>query len=296
MRALDSGRIIADISLLDPRAFSGEEFPDVFFQGIGSMEWSPNGRYLAFVGAPYGNNTDLFLFDTILLTFSRLTDGPSYVTDFWWTPDGRFLMTYGMPIQCPDLIRRCDTIYRTPADGSPSIRLDHMPCPHTHPGMWISAARFLCGTESGLVTYDLLADRTMKAVDGEMDIWDYDLRSGTVLFSRSDFTLDPFLPELNFYDAKTGDVKDIAGDACQKPSRREDFWLRATGHADAPFAIRCSDGTLLIRENGASEKISGQSADVSLSPISDILLLNEIGEKESPSKNPVRGSRFSKDR
>jgi hypothetical protein len=60
----------------------------VYFQ----PKWSPNGRYLAFLGAIEGSSTDVYLYDGINNTIRRLTSGSNQVGDFFWSPDSRWIV------------------------------------------------------------------------------------------------------------------------------------------------------------------------------------------------------------
>ncbi|MEA1977883.1 MAG: hypothetical protein U9N80_08275 [Chloroflexota bacterium] len=53
--------------------------------------WSPNGRYLAFVGALDAQNSDLYLYDVETDALRRLSDGPNQATRPVWSLDGRGL-------------------------------------------------------------------------------------------------------------------------------------------------------------------------------------------------------------
>jgi WD40 repeat protein len=59
---------------------------------ITQPEWSPNGRYLAFVAATDGPSGDLYVFDIQTNTVNRLTDGNNQVGHLWWSPDGNWIV------------------------------------------------------------------------------------------------------------------------------------------------------------------------------------------------------------
>ncbi len=54
--------------------------------------WSPDGRFIAFVGALEEYNSDLYLYDTQSRQFRRMTDGPNYSSDPTWSADSRGLL------------------------------------------------------------------------------------------------------------------------------------------------------------------------------------------------------------
>jgi hypothetical protein len=51
-------------------------------------QWSPNGRYLAFVAILDAASSDLFVYDAQNGSLRRLTDGPDWVGPIEWSPDG----------------------------------------------------------------------------------------------------------------------------------------------------------------------------------------------------------------
>lgn len=51
-------------------------------------QWSPNGRYLAFVAILDAASSDLFIYDTQDDNLRRLTNGPDWVGPVEWSPDG----------------------------------------------------------------------------------------------------------------------------------------------------------------------------------------------------------------
>ena len=54
--------------------------------------WSPNGRYLAFLGAIEGPSSDLYVFDTVTETVTRLTSGENQTIDPEWSPDSQWII------------------------------------------------------------------------------------------------------------------------------------------------------------------------------------------------------------
>ncbi len=54
------------------------------------VQWSPDGRYLAFIADPVGSSMDLFTYDTDLHILRRLTNpGIADVLEISWSPDGK---------------------------------------------------------------------------------------------------------------------------------------------------------------------------------------------------------------
>ena len=55
-------------------------------------QWSPNGRYLAFVAILDATSSDLFVYDIQDGKLRRLTNGPDWVGPIEWSPDGTHII------------------------------------------------------------------------------------------------------------------------------------------------------------------------------------------------------------
>ncbi len=58
----------------------------------GEPVWSPDGRYLAFIGVIDGPTTDVYVYDTQLGTVNQLTSGPNQAAYLAWSPDSRWIV------------------------------------------------------------------------------------------------------------------------------------------------------------------------------------------------------------
>jgi hypothetical protein len=56
------------------------------------VQWSPNGRYLAFPAIWENPSTDLYVYDSQDGSTRQLTNGPDKVAQLWWSPDGRWII------------------------------------------------------------------------------------------------------------------------------------------------------------------------------------------------------------
>ncbi len=61
-----------------------------------SVAWSPDGSQLAFMGATKGPTSDLFLYDVSSEKITQLTDGSSQAILPSWSPDGQYILHYGV--------------------------------------------------------------------------------------------------------------------------------------------------------------------------------------------------------
>jgi dipeptidyl aminopeptidase/acylaminoacyl peptidase len=58
----------------------------------GTIAWSPDGRYLAFIAALERNSSDLYLYDTVTKKFSRMTFGSHMTATPYWSPDSQWII------------------------------------------------------------------------------------------------------------------------------------------------------------------------------------------------------------
>jgi Tol biopolymer transport system component len=116
---LSDGLTIKKINLLPP-VFSdtlGGTYPS-FLQGLFSRSWSPDNRYLAFSGATDGPSSDVYLYDTVQQTVTRLTDGPENIQWMEWSPDGKRIL-HASSLEYCEMIT-CENYYVVSIDGSPA--------------------------------------------------------------------------------------------------------------------------------------------------------------------------------
>jgi hypothetical protein len=58
-----------------------------------ALSWSPDGRYLAFIGAEQGISADLYIYELKTGQVKRLTIGPEQAATPTWSPDSRMVVT-----------------------------------------------------------------------------------------------------------------------------------------------------------------------------------------------------------
>jgi hypothetical protein len=74
------------------------EIPEEFLEGLGaavsyeSIAWSPDGQYLAFIGAIDGASADLYIYEIASNNYFRLTTGKNRAAEPQWSPDGKWIV------------------------------------------------------------------------------------------------------------------------------------------------------------------------------------------------------------
>ena len=81
----------------DYSAISDNAFATYAIRDYESVAWQPgDGSNLAFIGAINGPTADLFMYDTQTREITQLTDGPSQAVLPVWSPDGRYILHFGV--------------------------------------------------------------------------------------------------------------------------------------------------------------------------------------------------------
>lgn len=80
-----------------PKAFAAYAIRD-----YDDIAWQPGeGKLLAFMGAIKGSTSDLYVYDTESGEITQLTDGPSQSVFPNWSPDGKYILHYGVSWRGP---------------------------------------------------------------------------------------------------------------------------------------------------------------------------------------------------
>ncbi len=76
---------------------SPKSFATYAIRDYDSVAWQPgNGRLLAFIGAIGGPTADLYTYDTQTQAINQLTSGPSQAVMPTWSPDGQYILSFGV--------------------------------------------------------------------------------------------------------------------------------------------------------------------------------------------------------
>ncbi len=92
-----------------------------------ALQWSPDGRYLAFIAALDGPSSDLYVYDTADETMKRLTSGLNQAATPIWSPDGRWIIHQEVETFGTGAGWSVNTIWAAAVDGSAIVRLYNVP-------------------------------------------------------------------------------------------------------------------------------------------------------------------------
>ena len=142
-----------------------------------TLEWSPDGRYLAFVGAQDGPSPDVYVLALDGFSMLRLTSGPTYAVDPTWSPDGAYVLHGAASAlnweNAPDGYSMTG-FWAARADGS-ELRLLYPLSAHGYERIlgWVSTHEFLARTQEfpcndrGLRMVDTQSGRVFTIWTGE---------------------------------------------------------------------------------------------------------------------------------
>ena len=88
-----------------------------------NLVWSPDGKYLAFIGAQDGPSSDLYVYSDVTGKVTRLTSGPAEVYRLSWSPDSKYIVHTGLLEFGTGAGHVLDKAWAAAADGSRVIDL-----------------------------------------------------------------------------------------------------------------------------------------------------------------------------
>lgn len=147
-----------------------------------ALDWSPDGRYLAFAGQMDGLSSDIYLYDSVSGAIKRYSSGPEEIVWICWSPDGKWILdgsTYwvGEGMQ--------NNIYATSANG-------------------VTINQLSKGTPQVVTSSDWLDDHSYFDSNGANGPGDYDLKlvdvnTGTTsIIWRGSYSPFAFIPSGNW--------------------------------------------------------------------------------------------------
>lgn len=249
-----------------------------FRYSLGIYEWSPDGTKLAFSSAADGPTSDLYLYDTQTLSITRLTDGIEQIDGIRWSPSGEWIwhstISYGYCQVC------AGHHYAAAIDGSEVITL---------PGSdiyrfitWLSDDTYLVTDQAngpgpfGLQQVDIATGESVMLWPGTHQGFIFDPANnqlaviGTI---TSEYDPNVKVIVLDLETSEYVEYSDLGVAVEQKPwlaplaqkpisypcSRYHSTGIMVYPCVDTPFDALSPDGTYLVTEEFAVEKVEDSS-------------------------------------
>jgi hypothetical protein len=160
-----------------------------------ALRWSPDGHWLAFVGAMDGPSADLYLLDTQTLTTRRLTEGLNQVASPIWSPDGLWVIFQEVVSFSASPGWKLGAVWAAAIDHNELRKLYMPPTNSTGEGFlaWSAPDTLLVYTRAPDAIHDIRgapisARFVTRLYDGPVDQLAFDPASQTLAFSETDQT------------------------------------------------------------------------------------------------------------
>ena len=139
---------------------------------VDSMAWSPDGKSLAFIGLQAGPTADLYSYTLSTGKIAHLSDGPAQAYGPQWSPDGNYIVNFGVTTFGTGGGYTMAGGWATTPDGSQTITLFPPGGSAQEFGGWVNGHTFLinswtmmCGPQD-LRIYDLSTKKETSLVKG----------------------------------------------------------------------------------------------------------------------------------
>ena len=137
-----------------------------------SLAWSPDGSTLAFIGVQSGPTADLYTYSLDMNKIAHLSDGPAQAYGPHWSPDGQYILTFGVTTFGTGAGYSMAGGWAQTPDGSQTITLFQGGGAGQEFGGWVTAHSFLingwtpaCGAQD-LRVFDLSMQKETNLVKG----------------------------------------------------------------------------------------------------------------------------------
>ena len=123
----------------------------------GAIRWSPNGRYLAFVGALDGDSSDLYVYDTLAHQVVRLTSGSNQAATPFWSLDSQWIITQEFTGYAPGRGWQLTTVWAASANSLQMVKLYDPPADSAAEVFvgWLGSEQLLCYSTGPQGSYNL---------------------------------------------------------------------------------------------------------------------------------------------
>ncbi len=184
----------------DPDAVQGDPAFEVALSMayLHNLAWSPDGEFLAFMGAMNGPSSDLYVYAMDTGEITQLTDGPSQGIRPMWSPDGAYIVHAGVSSFGTGAGYSVQGVWAAESDGSNVLDLYPIPDDSGDEVFlgWVSPSHFLvytwnvvCGHKN-LRTYDLSSGQTQMLWENFFSNVVLSPATGHVLVSVDEWTVD----------------------------------------------------------------------------------------------------------
>lgn len=234
-----------------------------FWEGIHSLEWSPDSRYLAFAGEMDGLSSDLYVYDPLNQTTHRLTDGLEQIQHLSWSPDSQWIMHGSQNFTG---MGSFPNFYAAKADGSSVIAFDY----NGLGAGWVSLSQYVVQYAANgpgdfdLYILDVVTRKTIAVWPDAFNDYAIDAENNLAIVNAS-FSMNEAInpnaaiePGLYMVNMNTGESQFIFPTI---PS-----WLGFWGNEVYRFISVNTEGTSVIAADGSVIQISEQSLRPSISP------------------------------
>jgi hypothetical protein len=223
-----------------------------------TLQWSPDGRYLAFIAAIDGPSSDVYSYDRVTGQINRLTDGPNQAARLFWSPDSQWIVHEEVESFGTGAGWNVKAVWAAAPDGNTTRKLYDATSSGDEVFVdWLAPEKFL------VYSWTPRGWRNVRAVDlntGEaqssgpgfdVQTLAYDSRAQTQLYFVDDFTAQQNGLSGGLYFSAAGQAKLIAAGDWY-----DTRWLP---HAQLFFA-KGRDGVISVTPDGAVKKYVGEEA------------------------------------
>ena len=245
---------------------------DLFYEGIKSFAWSPNGRYLAFAGQMDGLSSDVYLYDTLTHKILRRSDGPEEILTIVWSPNGQWIVHSSNAILA---VGPGDNYYAASVDGT-SIK--NLTASNRDIGGWLSPDQYLqADAANGPGTYNLMkidlttgTNQTLWA--GSLDSYAVDPANRLLAVVGYETTEPVSSPSLYLVNLQTSHKQKI-----QEIKEGLQAYVNFLGFEDKRFIVYgiSNNSPLFLKQDGSMEIATGEVLGVS--PDGHSMVINSQG-------------------